>query len=123
MENDYFNYIKEFILTFTSILYEAMPFIVLGAVVAGVLEEFLPQQLLTRLLPKRVLPAVMIGGVLGLVFPMCECGIVVVMRRLLRTPVIFDGRNLYEQRTMAEHGFTYYAIGRQAAGGAGQPAD
>ena len=26
----------------------------------------------------------MIGAVLGLVFPMCECGIVVVMRRLLR---------------------------------------
>jgi uncharacterized membrane protein YraQ (UPF0718 family) len=31
-----------------------------------------------------VLPAVMIGAVLGLLFPMCECGIVVVMRRLLR---------------------------------------
>jgi uncharacterized membrane protein YraQ (UPF0718 family) len=76
--------ILDFILTFSSVLWEAMPFIVLGAVVAGVLEEFLPQQLLTRLLPKRVLPAVMIGGVLGLVFPMCECGIVVVMRRLLR---------------------------------------
>src|SRR4051794_3443751 len=61
-----------------------MPFIVLGAVVAGILEEFLPQELLTKILPKSVLPAVMIGGVLGLVFPMCECGIVVVMRRLLR---------------------------------------
>ena len=35
------------------------------------------------------------------------------MRRLLRTPVIFDGRNLYEPRTMKSHGFTYYAIGRQ----------
>jgi uncharacterized membrane protein YraQ (UPF0718 family) len=48
------------------------------------LEEFLPQELLTRFLPKSVVPAVMIGGVLGLAFPMCECGIVVVMRRLLR---------------------------------------
>jgi len=61
-----------------------MPFIVLGAVVAGILEEFLPQELITRILPKSVLPAVMIGAVLGLIFPMCECGIVVVMRRLLR---------------------------------------
>jgi uncharacterized membrane protein YraQ (UPF0718 family) len=76
--------ILDFVLTFSSVLWEAMPFIVLGAIVAGILEEFLPQQLLTRLLPKRVLPAVMIGGVLGLAFPMCECGIVVVMRRLLR---------------------------------------
>ena len=35
------------------------------------------------------------------------------MRRLLREPVIFDGRNLYEPRTLASHGFTYYAIGRR----------
>jgi UDPglucose 6-dehydrogenase len=35
-----------------------------------------------------------------------------VMRRLMRTPVIFDGRNLYEPRTMKAAGFTYYAIGR-----------
>jgi UDPglucose 6-dehydrogenase len=34
-----------------------------------------------------------------------------VMRRLLRTPVIFDGRNLYDMKTLAGHGFTYYAIG------------
>jgi UDPglucose 6-dehydrogenase len=38
------------------------------------------------------------------------------MRRMMRTPVIFDGRNLYEPRTVAEHGFTYYAIGRQGTG-------
>jgi UDPglucose 6-dehydrogenase len=34
------------------------------------------------------------------------------MRRLLREPVIFDGRNLYEPKTLAAHGFQYYAIGR-----------
>src|SRR5262245_62252747 len=61
-----------------------MPFIVLGAVIAGILEEFLPQQALTKFLPQSVVPAVMIGALLGLIFPMCECGIVVVMRRLLR---------------------------------------
>ena len=76
--------ISDFILPFSGVLWEAMPFIVLGAVVAGILEEFLPQQAITRFLPKAVLPSVMIGAVLGLVFPMCECGIVVVMRRLLR---------------------------------------
>jgi UDPglucose 6-dehydrogenase len=35
-----------------------------------------------------------------------------IMRRLLREPVIFDGRNLYEPKTMHANGFTYYAIGR-----------
>lgn len=35
-----------------------------------------------------------------------------VMRGLMRERVIFDGRNLYEPRTLAAHGFKYYAIGR-----------
>jgi uncharacterized membrane protein YraQ (UPF0718 family) len=76
--------IVDFILTFSAILWEAMPFIVVGALVAGILEEFLPQQAITKFLPKAVVPSVMVGAVLGLVFPMCECGILVVMRRLLR---------------------------------------
>lgn len=76
--------ILDFIIRFSAVLWEAMPFIVLGAIIAGILEEFLPQQAITRFLPKAVLPAVMVGALLGLVFPMCECGILVVMRRLLR---------------------------------------
>jgi UDPglucose 6-dehydrogenase len=35
-----------------------------------------------------------------------------VMRRLLREAVVFDGRNLYEPKTAAAHGFKYYSIGR-----------
>lgn len=76
--------IQSFLNVFISIVWEAMPFIVLGAVIAGILEELLPQRWVTKFLPKAALPAVIVGGLLGLVFPMCECGIVVVMRRLLR---------------------------------------
>ncbi len=35
-----------------------------------------------------------------------------VMRRLMREPAIFDGRNLFEPKAMQAVGFTYYAIGR-----------
>jgi uncharacterized membrane protein YraQ (UPF0718 family) len=85
--------IFDFILNFFSILIEALPFIILGAVIAGILEEMVPQRLVTRVigslenfLPRSLvrLGAILLGGLLGLVFPMCECGIIPVMRRLLR---------------------------------------
>jgi UDPglucose 6-dehydrogenase len=34
------------------------------------------------------------------------------MKRLLRRPIIFDGRNLYDPEVMREHGFSYFPIGR-----------
>ncbi len=76
--------ILDYVLNFLGIVWEALPFIILGALIAGILEEMLPQQALANLLPKNAFLAILVGGVLGLIFPMCECGIVVVMRRLLR---------------------------------------
>ncbi|HMP01115.1 MAG TPA: UDP-glucose/GDP-mannose dehydrogenase family protein [Gemmatales bacterium] len=36
----------------------------------------------------------------------------VTMKKLLRQPVIFDGRNLYDPQQLRRHGFTWYGIGR-----------
>ncbi|MEK1886013.1 MAG: UDP-glucose/GDP-mannose dehydrogenase family protein [Phyllobacterium sp.] len=37
------------------------------------------------------------------------------MRDALTTPVIFDGRNLYDPKVIARHGLQYHSIGRKAA--------
>lgn len=34
------------------------------------------------------------------------------LKELLKEPVVFDGRNVYEPETMRSRGFTYYSIGR-----------
>jgi len=34
------------------------------------------------------------------------------MRELMRSPLIFDGRNLYEHDALRQHGFAYFPIGR-----------
>jgi uncharacterized protein len=77
-------YVVLYLGRFLSIVYEALPFIVLGAIIAGFLEELVPQRIIANLLPKSHLLAIGLSALLGLAFPMCECGIVPVMRRLLR---------------------------------------
>ena len=37
------------------------------------------------------------------------------IKAALRTPVVFDGRNLYEPAVMAAFGLEYHCIGRAAA--------
>lgn len=78
------NTIRDFLVIFLSILYEALPFVVLGALIAGFLEEMVPQQWIARFIPRNRVLAIGCSGLLGIVFPMCECGIIPVMRRLLR---------------------------------------
>jgi UDPglucose 6-dehydrogenase len=38
------------------------------------------------------------------------------MRTLMRTPVVFDGRNIFTPEQMSQHGFTYYSMGRRPHG-------
>jgi UDPglucose 6-dehydrogenase len=37
------------------------------------------------------------------------------MKSLMNQPVVFDGRNIYDPKFMAEHGFIYFGIGRGGA--------
>jgi UDPglucose 6-dehydrogenase len=34
------------------------------------------------------------------------------MKKLMRSPVIFDGRNIFNQEELRKIGFTYYGMGR-----------
>jgi UDPglucose 6-dehydrogenase len=37
------------------------------------------------------------------------------LRKLLKYPIVIDGRNLYDPAFMSAHGFSYYSVGRPAA--------
>lgn len=75
--------LETFVLILTSIVVEALPFVLLGALVSAVIEVYVPERFLTRLaaMPvRRQLPLAALGG---FAFPVCECGSVPVARRLI----------------------------------------
>ena len=76
--------LPDFAYSFLSVVLEGVPFILAGVLLSGVIDVFLPPKLLARLLPGNPVAGILLGGVLGAVLPMCECGIVVVIRRLLK---------------------------------------
>ncbi len=75
---------QSFAFSFLSVLFESVPFLLLGGLLSGLIEVFVPARWMTRMLPRRAGTAILISGLLGLVFPMCECGIVPVIRRLMK---------------------------------------
>ncbi len=76
--------LPDFAYSFLSVVLEGAPFILAGVLLSGLIDVFLPPRLLAKLIPRQPVLGILLGGVLGAVLPMCECGIVVVIRRLLQ---------------------------------------
>ena len=71
-----------FSITFVAIFLEALPFMLLGAAIGGLIEVFVSKAVILRILPSGRLSAILLAAGLGMVFPVCECAIVPVVRRL-----------------------------------------
>ncbi|MCM3748246.1 permease [Paenibacillus pasadenensis] len=76
--------ITRFSSVFISILLEALPFVLLGVALSAFLQVFVSDRLIRRLMPRHPLLAVTAAGLLGVIFPVCECGMIPVVRRLIR---------------------------------------
>jgi len=74
--------ISDFSTRFLGIFIEAAPFLLLGSAVSGLLEVFVRREDIIRWLPKNPITATVGGAFMGFVFPVCECGVVPVTRRL-----------------------------------------
>jgi hypothetical protein len=64
------------------IFLEAFPYLLLGVLVSAVIEEFVPESAIKRIAPKNAVLSAGFGVVMGLIFPVCECGTIPVARRL-----------------------------------------
>jgi uncharacterized membrane protein YraQ (UPF0718 family) len=75
--------VSNFSAVFLGIFIEAAPYLLLGTLASGLVEVFFSTNELSRLLPRNRFLAVGLGGLLGLFFPVCECGSIPLARRLM----------------------------------------
>ncbi|PUA36205.1 hypothetical protein C8Z91_27580 [Paenibacillus elgii] len=78
------SFLSDFRTMVIGILLESFPFILLGVVISALLQTLVSDQLLQRWIPKKTIPGILFGCLLGIIFPLCECGIIPVVHRLIR---------------------------------------
>ncbi|ULL18403.1 permease [Paenibacillus sp. H1-7] len=78
------NDMQNFKTLFLSIILEAFPFVLLGVLVSALLQMFVSEQTIRRLVPKNPVLGILFACVVGIIFPLCECGMIPVIRRLMK---------------------------------------
>ena len=76
--------IGDFASIFTSIVLEAIPFIILGSFISAIIQICISEEFLTKLIPRASILGYIGAALIGLIFPVCECAIVPITRRLMK---------------------------------------
>ncbi|MCM3177756.1 permease [Cytobacillus horneckiae] len=72
---------------FLGIILEAFPFIILGVVFSSIIQEFVSEDMIRRLIPKNPITALFTALFVAILTPVCECAIIPVVRRLIQKGV------------------------------------
>lgn len=72
---------------FTSILFESIPFLLLGAIISSIIETYVSNETMARIIPKNKVLGSFVGIFLGFFLPACDCAVIPVSKRLLKKKV------------------------------------
>ncbi|MBD2869945.1 permease [Paenibacillus arenilitoris] len=68
---------------FISMVMEAIPFVLIGVLISGLIQSFVKDSWIARIMPRNRVLSTIAGCGIGMFFPSCECGIVPITRRLI----------------------------------------
>jgi len=71
-----------FATVFLGIFVEAIPYLLLGTLASGLVEVFIDRGQMSKWISHRPVPAALAGAFMGMIFPVCECGVIPLTRRL-----------------------------------------
>ncbi|WP_225221077.1 permease [Bacillus norwichensis] len=69
---------------FLSIILEALPFVLLGVFVSALIQTYVAEETVQRFIPKNPIVAIVPAAIVSAIFPVCECAIIPVVRRLIK---------------------------------------
>lgn len=79
--------IKNISIIFISIFFESLPFLLLGSFISAMIETYVSNERMARLIPKNKILGSIVGVFLGFFLPACDCAVIPVSKRLLKKKV------------------------------------
>lgn len=79
--------IKNISIIFTSIFFESLPFLLLGAIISSIIETYVSNETIAKIIPKNKILGSIVGVFLGFFLPACDCAVIPVSKRLLKKKV------------------------------------
>ncbi|SFD41415.1 permease [Clostridium uliginosum] len=79
--------VENFCNTFMGIIIEATPFILLGSIVSAVMQIYVSNEAISRIIPKNSVIGYFGAALIGIIFPVCECAIIPITRTLIKKGV------------------------------------
>lgn len=79
--------ITDISIIFISIILEAISFLILGVLLSSLIQEFVSEDTLKRLIPKNPFLGSIVGILMGFFIPTCDCAVIPVAKRLIKKNV------------------------------------
>ena len=79
--------IKNIAIVFTSIFFESLPFLLLGSLISAIIETYISNETILKIIPRNKILGSLVGVVLGFFLPACDCAVIPVSKRLLKKKV------------------------------------
>ena len=79
--------IKNISVMFMSIFFESLPFLLLGSLISAIIETYISNEKMAKLIPKNKFLGSIVGVFLGFFLPACDCAVIPVSKRLLKKKV------------------------------------
>ncbi|MDC7222852.1 MAG: permease [Spirochaetales bacterium] len=79
--------INDFLTIFLAVVWETLPFLLIGSLIASLVHNFVDEETIRRVMPNNPLLQTLMALFIGLIFPLCECAIIPVIRGLIRKGV------------------------------------